>query len=124
MAATPGIRPTFKPCVTHATLLQLDGNSRPMPDTPSYNVTINLTDPRIGELMATVQQISDQADAVAAAVNQLQVRVDEDFAEVRRLLEQASVDQATIDAVAAKLDQVKTAVDAVDPDPNFPPPQP
>lgn len=95
-----------------------------MPDTPSYNVTINLTDPRIGELMATVQQISDQADAVAAAVNELQVRVDEDFAEVRRLLEQASVDQATIDAVAAKLDQVKTAVGAVDPDPNFPPPQP
>lgn len=64
------------------------------------------------------QQITEAKDALTAAVG----RVEEDVAELRRQID-AGVDPAALDSVSQGLTDLKGALDALDPDPTFPPPE-
>jgi uncharacterized coiled-coil protein SlyX len=70
--------------------------------------------------MATVEQLSDQIAALTTALAQTKVKIDEDIAHLRSLIEGA-VDPADLDPIIAQLNALTESVQAIDPDTSFPP---
>jgi hypothetical protein len=73
-------------------------------------------------LMASVDQLQEKVGLLSDSIDAMKARVSEDVQALRDQIGQVapSVDDAVIDAVNARLDSLKAAVDAVDPDPSLP----
>jgi len=85
-------------------------------------LTKPITD-RLEELMASVEQLQQQMteakDSLQAAIG----RVEEDVEKLKQDLAD-KIDPASLDGISQGLTDLKSATDALDPDPDNPPPAP
>lgn len=80
--------------------------------------------------MASVNDLEAKVDNLTSKVEQAKSRILEDvdaqkelISDLRAQVEAGQVDQATVEAIAQNLDSLAETVDAIDPDPDNPPPQ-
>lgn len=70
----------------------------------------------------TISDLKTDAAAISKAASDAIARVAEDVAELKRKIDEGGqVDQADLQAISATLQATATALNAVDPDPAFPP---
>jgi ABC-type transporter Mla subunit MlaD len=78
---------------------------------------------QLEDLVATVEQLQAAVETFSQRLDEAKGRIQEDVAELRRLLEER-IDPDELDPVIEKLNQMQANVEAIDPEPAFPPENP
>jgi len=78
--------------------------------------------PELEVLMATVEEVQAKVDTLSTKIDEMQTRVSEDVQALKDQIAQHDIDAAVLEEINAGLDGITARVQAIDPDPNNPPP--
>jgi len=77
---------------------------------------------KLEAMMATVEEVQAKVENLSAKLDEMQTRVAEDVQALKDQIAQHDLDAAVLEEINSGLDQITARVQAIDPDPDNPPP--